>query len=256
MNEPIVTHLYYELKLSDELAFDNPPPLEQDLSDFKFVLNAGQLDITMKSEVPTEAQARDIVEPYLKSWETDHFLKTGRKEFWFNFNNSVIVDKNPTGTGGKVIHAGLGEIILVGHEITLKLTKRNYPTPEFSLAITPDVESLLNRYEGFIKKKEPLLSMAYFCLTFFEAAGGNRKKASVKFNIEYDVLDKLGELTSTRGDMTESRKAKGSLQPLTPKETDWIIAAIRTIIRRKAEYDYNPKGDFGLIDLATLPTLS
>src|ERR1051326_2693356 len=108
MNEPIVTHLYYKLKLSAELAFDNPPALERDLSKFKFVLDpAGQLEVTMKSNVSTEAEARSIVEPYLRSWELDHFLTTGRKEFWFEFNNSTIVERDPEQSGGKVIYAGL-----------------------------------------------------------------------------------------------------------------------------------------------------
>lgn len=216
------------------------------------------MEVTMKREVETEIEARSIVDPYLRSWELDHFLMTGRREFWFEFNNSVIIDKSPTRPGDKVIHAGLGEVILLSDEVSCKLTKKNYPVPNFSLSITPDVETLVNRYEGFTKKKEPLLSMAYFCLTVMEASGGNLEAASLKFNIQKDVLKKLGELTSKRGDMTESRKVKGrtSFEPLTTKEIDWINAVIRNLIRRKAEYDHDPTGSYSLIDLAALPSLS
>lgn len=257
MNEPVVTQLFYDLKLSSELAFNNPPPLEQELCDFKFILQAGQLEVTMKREVQTEKDARNIVDPYLRSWELDHFLTTGRKEFWFHFKNSIIVDKKPTRPGDIVIHVGVAELIVLGEEVTWTLTKKNYPNPNFSLSITPDVETLISRYEDFTKKKEPLLSMAYFCLTVLEASGGNLKSASLKYNIHKDALKKLSELTSTRGNMTESRKAKGrtAFEPLTTKEIDWINATVRILIRRKAEYEHEPTGSFCLIDLAALPSL-
>lgn len=257
MNEPIVTQLNYELKLSKELAFDNPPPLEQELPEFKFLLLAGQLNVTMNKEVETEKDARSIVDPYLKSWELDHFLETGRKEFWFEFKDSVIIDKKPNRPGDKVIQVGLSELLVIGGEVTFTLTKKYYPVPNFLLSVNPDVETLVSRYESFTKKKEPLLSMAYFCLTVLEASGGNLKNASLKYNIHKDVLKKLSELTSTRGNMLEARKAKGSrsFEPLTTKEIDWINATVRKLIRRKAEYEYDPSGVFCLIDLIGLPSL-
>jgi hypothetical protein len=257
MNEPIVTHLYYELKLSSELDFDNPPPLESDLPDFKLILNAGQLEVLMNIEVSSEVIARSIVEPFLRSWELDQFLTTGRKEFWFEFKNSIIIDKSPTRPGDVVIHAGVGELVFLSDEISIKLTKKVYPPPEFGLTISPDVQTLLSRYEGFINKKEPLLSMAYFCLTAFEVDAGNRLNAANKFNIHYLVFKTLGELTSERGDSKESRKAReqASLQPLTSKEIVWINAAVRKLIRRKAEFDNNPVGKYSLIDMNSLPPL-
>ena len=244
--------------LSRELEFDNPPPLEQDLSDFKIVLKEGRLEVIMKREVQTEVEARTAVEPNLRSWELDHFLSVGRREFWFEFNNSVIIDKSPTPPGDKVVHVGLGEFILTSDEVLLKLTKKMYPVPNFSLSTTPDVETLVTRYEGFTKKKEPLLSMAYFCLTVMVAGGGNLKDTARKFNIQKEVFKKLGELTSKRGDLTESRKAKDrtSFESLTAKEIDWITVAIRKLIRRKAEYDHDPNGSYSVIDLAGLPNLS
>jgi hypothetical protein len=258
MNQPVVTSLYYELKLSPELDFSDPPPIEREVSEFKLILKDGQLETIMKREVQTEVEARNIVEPYLRSWELDLFLNSGRKEFWFEFKNSVVIDKNPVSKEGKVIHVGVGEFIIAGHEVTLRLTRKNYPIPVFNLSNSPDVESLVKRYEGFIKRKEPLLSMAYFCLTVIESGNDSTSKGITKFNVDKKVLKKLGELTSKRGDMNESRKAKGrtSFEPLTSKEIDWITVVVRLLIRRKAEYDYDPGGSYSLIDMSCLPELS
>jgi hypothetical protein len=257
MNQSIVTSLYYELKLTTELAFDDPPPIEKELPEFKLILKDGQLEVIMKREVRTELEARNIAEPYLRSWELDLFLNSGRKEFWFDFKNSVAIDKNPASKEGKVIHVGVGELILAAEEVTLRLTRKNYPIPVFTLSNSPDVESLVKRYEGFVKRKEPLLSMAYFCLTVIESESENTLIAAAKYNVDKNVLKKLGELTSKRGDMTESRKAKGrtSFEPLSFKEIDWITAAVRQVIRRKAEYDYDPEGSYSLIDMSCLPEL-
>src|SRR5436305_12397411 len=96
MNAPVVTILRYDLNLSTKLEFENPPALERELKDFKFILNNGVLEITMKTEAQTERAARNLVEPYLKSWELGLFLNNGHRDFWFEFKNSEIVDKDPS----------------------------------------------------------------------------------------------------------------------------------------------------------------
>jgi hypothetical protein len=94
--------------------------------------------------------------------------------------------------------------------------------------------------------------MAYFCLTLIEANAGDqeqakerkknrkREKAGKKYRISCEVLAKLGELTSTRGDEKTARKSHRLHTPLSGAETRWIEAAVKAIIRRVAEIDSDP----------------
>jgi hypothetical protein len=96
--------------------------------------------------------------------------------------------------------------------------------------VSPDVETLWHRFCLYRADKEPLLSMAYFNLTVVKMAGGGRKSSAVNLNIEEKVLRKIGELTSKRGDAGTARKMSVDTQPLTDKESAWLVTAITSII--------------------------
>ena len=98
--------------------------------------------------------------------------------------------------------------------------------------MTPEVEVLWARICHYLASQEPLLSMAYFCLTFLER--GNRELAATHYAIHRDVLRKLGELTSNRGDNLVARKRKGPAIPLSGQETAWIEETIKAIVRHIA----------------------
>jgi hypothetical protein len=112
-----------------------------------------------------------------------------------------------------------------------------------------------HRYVGYLEQHEPLQSMAYFCFTVLEwSAGGGKnklKKAGKKYNMNEKVLKKLSELSSTRGDEKTARKA-APLAPLSPKEVEWIKAAILVIIRRVGELK---SSSLQLIEMGDLPDL-
>lgn len=258
MNDPVVETLEYCLKHSNEISFDNPPKIEEEFRDFKMKLADGLLQIQMKLFFSREVEARTIVEPFLKAWELDNFLKNGYKDFCFEFICSKIVDRNPpTVTRSKVLIAEVGEFFVFGNKVGFHVTRKSYPTIPKNLLYTPDVESLAARYEGFLNGREPLLSMAYFCLSLLQFTSGGRIKAANKYNIDKDVLDLLGTLTSEHGDKSESRKlAKNSkLKPLTELEQTWIQETIKLIIRRKAEYDFDNYAKFSQINFKSLPSI-
>jgi hypothetical protein len=59
---------------------------------------------------------------------------------------------------------------------------------------------------------------------------GKRKRTACALNVDVAVLEKLGELTTERGDAMTARKYAPRvppLRPLTPEEADWIRAALR-----------------------------
>jgi hypothetical protein len=113
---------------------------------------------------------------------------------------------------------------------------------------------MLLRYHGYRDGREPLLSMAYFCLTVLEANAGGRSAAARKYRIDKAVLHKLGELTSRRGDLATARKATaGVAAPLTGPETAWLEVAVKTLIWRLGDTGDTTK--LPSITLAELPIL-
>ena len=90
---------------------------------------------------------------------------------------------------------------------SLQVTRREYPTPPDHFQVSPDVETLWRRYEGYVQGREPLPGMAYGCQSFIEKMlARGRDDAAQKYHIEREVLRKLGDLHSHRGNLTSRRK--------------------------------------------------
>ena len=137
---------------------------------------------------------------------------------------------------------------------TVCLAQRTaYPEPPLDFKYSPNLDSLCYRYENYLKHKETITGMGYFCLSLLEWESGGRKKTSLKYSIEYGLLKKLGELTSTKGDLREARKLelKKDAKPvaLSDAERTWIVEVVRRIILRKGEYDFDPKAKLKTITL-------
>ena len=257
MNDPFVETLNYILKTSDEILYDNPPILEEEFNSFKIRLENESLNVEMKNNCATEDQARSFVDPYLKAWELDYILTYGQKEFWFEFNKSTIIDRAPKCLDGSATaYTNTAHICITSFSPKVHVTRNQYPLPPKKLKYSPDVESLSIRYNSFLNGKEPLLSMAYFCYTLITSIK-SPKVASKIYAIHYSVLKKLSELTSVRGNKLEARKFTNtsSFEPLTMPEQNWIIETIKLLIRRKAEYDFDPEGTFQEITMGELPAI-
>ena len=130
----------------------------------------------------------------------------------------------------------------------------HYPAPAKHFVLTPNAESLWLRYVGFLEGREPLLSMAYFCLTVLESASGSRGAASKRYRISEKVLRKLGELTATRGDRLSARKATARpQQSLSGAESAWIQSVVKALILRAGEEIYADSSYW--IDFPDLPAI-
>lgn len=249
MNDPHVVSLEYALETDDTLAFDNPAPVDGDTPGFTYRLADGVLTVTLKDHYPTEKEAIAAVRPFTLAWELDYALERGRRELRFRFVRSDIIDrKPPPGAVGSIM--GLpGVISATGYVARLRHTWKRYPTPPTAFAASADVETLWTRYENQLLGREYLPAMGYFCLTVIETLYGatpsssavprrrtstKRKRAAVALNVEPAVLEKLGELTTERGDSMTARKheAGSSFRPLTAQEAEWIQAALRGVMRR------------------------
>jgi hypothetical protein len=235
MRDPHVAELKYRLSPLDRVSFVPEPSLDFQNELLSGRLSGDSLTITPKVHFATVEEARAVTDPFLRAWELDDALTHGSTQFRFDYQDVVIVDRNPPPPGSSVkIVVGVAEITLASDTITVSVARSVFPQPPGAFVATPDAESLWNRYEGYVSGREPILSMAYFCLTLIEARGGSRAGAAKAFRIERRVLDSLGRLTSERGDPSVARKFPRRVPPtpLTATEIAWIEAAVRAIIRR------------------------
>jgi hypothetical protein len=263
MNDPHVDSLRYNLVCSAHVRFNNPPPVEWDCDEFHLKLSDGILSATMKEHYPTEESARAAIEPFLRAWEIEAGLARNRPSFTFEFADSVTIDRSPpqSNAGNITVMALSGTVKITGHAVFV-VTSGKYPQPPFGFKATEEVQRLWQRYSGYIEGKEPILSMAYFCLTVLERTtgvkNGARKLVCSKYNIEQAVRDKLGDLTSAKGGPDEARKFdfEASGDPLTGPERHWVESVVKALIRRKAEFDADPTLAFPKITMNDFPPLS
>ncbi|MDP9478113.1 MAG: hypothetical protein M3R38_20940 [Actinomycetota bacterium] len=267
MNDPHVESLTYRLQTGETLEFDDPPPLEQENDALRLRLAEDVLTVWPKEHYAREEEARVAIEPYLRAWETSEAIRRfGRREMRFVFDSSQVVDRNPPPPGSpQVVQArasSVGSSRAVAFATVISRESR-YPRPPGGFVASPEVESMLGRYEGYLKGREPLPSMAYFCLTVLEhgARDAPAKKAHKKIELVYNVHKKvsgeLSRLTSTLGDESTARKAEAvsGARPHTDGERRWIERCVLALIRRAGERAANPQKQLPPITMADLPSL-
>lgn len=240
MRKPHVENLYYKLKTDDTVSYKQPSPIDFEREEFKGHLEDNLLTCEMKKHYSSLRSARAIVESFLKAWEIKTSLNRDRGELKFIYDDAEIIDRNPP-DGSKQVTSYASEIsISTILQAKPHVTRGNYPDPPKYFKWSPDVDTLWGRYENYLDGKELLLPMAYFCLTLVESkarGSSRRKKAAKMYHIEDDVLDKLGELTSTKGDLSKEARKAGSQGPLTEKERKWIEEAIKKLIYQVGKFD-------------------
>jgi len=152
----------------------------------------------------------------------------------FIFRRANVVDRDPPPPGSIVTATFVGVARATG-SATGRVTLKSYPAVPTDFRADPDVLSLWHRYEGYKNGREPLAAMAYFCLTTIEVRYGGRRDASMALSVDPAVLNKLGELSTNRGDLATARKKTADLRPFAVEEASWLETAIRALIRRIGE---------------------
>ena len=256
MNDPHVVALFHNVKHSASVDHSEAKPLEHEGKDFTITIENDKARFTMKAHYATEEEARKAVEEYIEVWEFDAALQEGPNAFTLEFDDLHIEDRQPqAGMGGIYVSIPAPSATLRPRAMPIK---NPYPSPPSGLKITPDVQSMFDRLMGSRLCKEPLPSMAYFCLNVLEAstrARKGRRGAAVKqYGIDRAVLDKIGDLSSEKGG-TQARKAAGIGRPLKDPEDRFLKEAIKALIYRAAEVAYGPVSRLPEIKLTDLPKL-
>ena len=282
MNDPHVVALFYKVKHSALIDYREEEPLEHEEKDFTITIANDKACFTMKAHYATEEEAREAVEEYIQPWEIHAGLRRGPDRFKLVYQRPQIEYQNAE-IGHHMVHAGR-----VSWTFTVPaaagIVTASYPPPPSGMKITPDVRSMYDRLMGHLSDKEPLASMAYFCLTVLEASTGDRCKkakdaehkrskgemygvelasvvcprvvpsrratAAEMYRIELAVLKKIGHLSSVKG----ARKASGQ-ETLKDPEDRFLKEAIKALIHRAAEVAYGPVSRLPEIKLTDLPKL-
>ena len=231
MVDPHVVALTYRIEHSSSVAYRNPPPLAREESQFRLEVKEGTVRFQFKEHFPTEREARDAVAEYIESWQMSADLERGPGSFRLAFQGAEVVDRQPPpGVVNIRASASTGR---PRASARAQAVSRHYPKPPAHCDFQhPDVKAMYVRYIGHRQGEEPLVSMAYFCLTVLEHSvqpPKRREKAARRWRIEKAVLDRVAELSSTRGG-TAARKAEGIGKPLRSEEERFLRDAIRSII--------------------------
>lgn len=258
MNDPHVERIRCRIVLDDSVDYDGAPDVVEETPEFQMLVSGDTALFEMRKHFSSISEARAIVEEYLRRWEVLVGLECGLDELTFSYRDADVIDRAPSlGNKGVVAFAAVMMARTLGIGVKLHVSRNRYPSRPSRFSRSPNVEKMYHRYGKFMRGQEPLTSMAYFCLTVTEKSAGGQQKAAELYQIHRDVLRKLGELSSTRGSPLDVRKApkRGNYLPLTPKARQWILEAVKALIRRLGEWAYDPEGTLDRLTMDDFPEL-
>lgn len=253
MNDPHVVALLYDFLPEPSVDYSEAEPLNSGEAAFDLTVEDGVARFDLKEHYATEEEARGIVDAFIAKWRLYARLRRPSHAFELRFRRAIIEDRNPI-AGAIYLRGGVRSDVRISASLTVG--HRHYPAPPPSaLAITPDVQSMYDRFVRYLDGKEPLPSMAYFCLTVLEGLPGvaksPRKAAGQIYRIDKAVLDTIGSLTANKGG-TQARKLKGAGEELDANEVRFLRRAVGTIILRMAEMAADPDRDYPTIRMSDL----
>ena len=252
MNDPYILALNFKIQHGESYDYSKAPPMVVSTPHFDISVEDENARFVFKTHYATERDARDAVENYIRAWELDIALHRGPDAFKLVFDRAELHDRNPT-PGVIAVAAGPLRFTVSVSEPKVTVFLGSYPSPPTpGLKSSPDVESMFNRYIGYLEGSEPLASMAYFCLTvLLSSEGGDLSATARRYSISSQLLKRIRVLASTKGG-SAARKATGVATDLTTQETRFLEGAVKTIIRRAAELEFDRNASMHKITIADI----
>ena len=259
MNDPHVKALHYRVVTSKNADYKGAEPIKQTTDEFEFNLDGSRAVFEMKKHYATALEARRPVDQYLRSWDILIGIEHDPEDLYLVYEYADIIDRAPKIREGKTINlrAHIANHVMVSESVSIHISRGKYPPLPLNFRSSSDVETMYLRYKSFCQNREPLTSMAYMCLTVLEVSAGGRPEAAQQYNIDWEVLDTLGKLSSTKGSPEEIRKFRknGTFVPLSSKEREWIRQVIKALIRRAGEYAFGQIEKLKQITMKDFPEL-
>ena len=245
MNDPHVVALLYIIEHGRSVDYSKAKPVDHEEAGFRVKITNRQMRFEFKEHYATEDAARKAIEDYVRAWEFSACLANGPDSFKLKFDYAQIEDRNPT-PGVLTVNARPVRWEMKLGEPTVVVSRACYPPPPSGLKLTHDVQTMYERYMGYLQGREPLPSMAYFCLTMIQ----NSLTTGVDFST--NVAEKIRVISTRRGGQ-QARKDVGKDMPLTAQESHFLEEAIKVLIRRAAERTHAPDSNLQMITLSDLP---
>ncbi len=220
--------------------------------------NKGEAVFTMKKHFAAETDAKNEVGNFLQTWEIKIGLENDPGDIAFKYKHSEVIDLAPVeGEVSGRSSVTLSDVAVVSDHVSVHVSRGKIPAPPVNFVKTPDVETMYQRYKAYREGRDSLLSMAYVLLTVAQINSDTRQQAAEKLKIDREVLNKLGDLCSTKGSEQEARKApkNGEFVPLTPSEKQWIDKACKLLIERCGELGSQDNRNLNQITMDSLPEL-
>lgn len=258
MNKPHISKLRYKIITKDDVDYENASPVSLENEIFRMTTEKSEVTFEMVKHFSSEQEARIITDEFLHNWEIIIGLENDPDDIKFKFDRSEVIDLEPNQEENNVnLSVSVSEHIQIVDHVTLHVSRHKYPDPPDRFSISPDVETMYLRYKAYREGRDTLLSMAYLLLTVSQSKS-TRKDVAEKLRIEKDILDKLGELCSTKGNEYEARKApkNGIFIPLEQKEKEWVLAVCKLLIIRCGEYEFCGTENLSQIKMDSLPSLN
>lgn len=260
MNDPHVNTLYYRIIPGTYVDYKKAPSITEDTNEFQMCIEGDIAEFNMKVHCSTEEEAIKIVGQYLQKWEILIGLEHNPDDLKLVFQRANIVDQAPQEDNGKNLKINVFDTVHLTCSVDAVLHRAypSYPSRPKKFLVSPDVETMYVRYKAYKQRRESLNSMAYMCLTVLEASAGGRNKAANQYFIDEIILDTLGKLCSTKGDIVEARKAPkyGTYKPLNQEEKTWIESVIRALILRVGEWAYDPNANLRKLTMIDFPSIT
>jgi len=269
MRDPHVQAMHYKIISGGGVSYLNPELMSFSNHLGTFDVSGDKLRIVPSEHFPDESSSRRAIQPFLEQWEMEVHLTSTIPMLRFEFDRVELIDRAPPPPPPPVVNSGAaltaqarsvslgarGMAVLHGRA-TLQLTCSKYPEPPKTFRATTEVQHAYRRWLGYRSGNEPLQSMAFFVLTLLQDAAGNRQAAARSFQIDVKVLNKIGELSSTKGNERTARKGPGpgkQFQELSGAEKQWLEQAIPLVIHRLGEHASGaPLAPISLRDLPSL----
>ena len=259
MNDPHVVALVYRIEHNDSIDCSKAEPFCRNEQGFRLSVAEGRARFEFNDHYPTIATAHEAIADYRRAWEFDAQLKRGPDSFRLILDRgkSELIDRQPK--PGRVSLRASFTAGVPSVRVNLRVQSRTYPEPPSDIALSPDTETMHQRFMGYRNGREPLASMASFCLTVIESATGERKNkrvaAAKMYGINKRILDRIGDLSANRGG-AEARKADGIAADFSSQERHFLEQAVKAVIRRMAEKEHSPRKQLSPMPLSDLPSLN
>jgi len=255
---PRVKNLHYVVEHDPSIDYSRAPPFSHREPTFDVSVEDDKVCFTMKQDYATEDAARNAVSAFIEAWEIEAGLKLGPNRFRLRFDYADVEDRNPN-TGEVTLRPRPAKLPSITAEMKITVGETVYPAPPtIAVTLSPDVRSMYDRYLGFRQGREPLPSIAYFCLTVLEmpwkSSKNARRDAASHYGIANAILNRVGTLSSTMGGRN-ARKAQGRYRNFSAEESRFLERAVNAIVRRAAEVAHDPSARVQRITMSDLPPL-